>query len=119
MGFFSNHVETTNIGIHIQETPPDPPAFERIYTASLNDQCSIKIRIHTFMHDRMKHGELTQKNGRWVLFDPDAVADKILDPVLLPLVEKYCQEISQMDKAYIESNPASFIDDRGQKWIKA
>ncbi len=119
MGLFSKHdsVITTESGIHVEDIRADVPQFKRVYTAKLDNRASIKIEIKTFIgNDRYYSGELTQPNGRWILFDPKAIADKILDPVLLPIIKKYTDEIIALDKTYIKSDPNEFMDEKGQKW---
>ncbi len=119
MGLYSKHdpVGTTDSGIHIEDVHADVPEFERVYTVKIDGRCSMKVTMKTFLSsNRMCNGELTQPNGKWLLFDPKAVADKIIDPILSPLIQKCCDEILGMDKDFMDSNPNSFIDERGRKW---
>lgn len=90
--------------------------FERIYTATLNNHTSIRIMMHTYSGYRDDRSELYQPNGRWVVFDMKAVADKILDPVLVPLVQKYVDEIRSLDAEFVKSDPDTFVDDHGHRW---
>jgi hypothetical protein len=111
------HPVTSALAIAIESKPADRPRFERIYTAQLDARASIKIRMYTsYGGDRYSSAELDQPNGRWVTFDPDRVADKILDPLLVPIVEKYCAEIARQDKEFIASNPSEFTDESGTVW---
>lgn len=121
MSFWSpwNHnsdVGPTASGISIQNIANDVPEFERVYTARLDDRASITIRMKIFMGSILKSGELTQPNGRWIMFDPDAIADKILDPVLVPLVQKYVNEIYDLDHAFRENETTEYTDNEGHKW---
>ena len=118
MGFFSRDADAdsdTTSGIHIHDTPNDPPRNERIYTARLDNRASIKITMKTAYGSLMKSGELTQPNGRWVLFDPDAIADKILDPLLVPLVQNRVDEIFLLDEPFRKS-VMEFVDTDRKKW---
>jgi hypothetical protein len=117
MSFWNHNVSVpqTDSGIHIQNIAGDSPEFERIYTANLSNGVSIKIVMKIFLNSMFKSGELTQSNGRWILFDPDAVADKIIDPVLVPQVEKYIEEIYALDKEYRHTQ-IEYIDKNGVKW---
>jgi hypothetical protein len=65
---------------------------------------------------RFTSGELTQSNGRWVLFEPERPADKILDREILPIVQRFCDEILALDAAYVKSDPGEFVDVRGVRW---
>lgn len=119
MSFFHrDHVSTTDSGIHIEDNRADRPEFKRTYTAKLDNRCSIKLEIRTGYGDRYKSGELTQPDGRYVLFDPERVADKIIDPTLVPLVEDACREILTLDREYVASNPDRFTDEGGHIWVR-
>lgn len=102
--------------IAVQEVKGDVPHFERVYTAKLDNRASLQIKARTAYGNRYLRGELDQPDGRWVLFDPDAIADKILDPLLVPIVQSYVDSIKQADKAYIDSKPAMYIDEDGTVW---
>jgi hypothetical protein len=110
-----DHVEKTESGISVENIREDVPKFERVYTARLDASATIKVTIRRSWggSDLYKTGELTQPNGRWVLFDPNAIADKILDPALVPLVQKCVDEIYGLDRAYRSPEPSEFLDKRG------
>lgn len=116
-----DHVETDPAGIHVESVREDRPTFRRVYTCKLDGRATIKItmKTYTFGSGRFKSGELTQPNGRWVTFDPDAIADKILDPALVPLVEKACDQIARLDAAFMAMNPSEYTDDQGHIWRRA
>lgn len=117
LGFGCEKAPLTMDGISIKEIPSDIPAFKREYTAKIDARCSIKISLRSWWHgDRMKSGELNQPDGKWLLFDPDAVADKIIDPILVPLVQAKVDAILAMDKAYMDSEPSEFTDETGVRW---
>lgn len=118
MGFWSHEAATiTPTGVQIKELPSDRPQFKRRYTASVNDQVSLKVEIKNgYSSGTYEMSELTQRNGKWVLFDVKAPADKILDREILPTVERLCEEILQIDTAYRRSKPNEFVDESGVKW---
>lgn len=118
MGFWNHEAATiTPTGIKIQEIPADRPQFKRRYTAQVNDQVSLKIELYNgYGGGTYDMSELTQRNGKWVLFDAKSPADKILDREILPTVERLCEEVLQMDAAYRKSKPNEFIDKSGVKW---
>lgn len=105
------------MGVRVKLKPEGRPRFERTYTAALTENVRIKITCRTFYgSNRSSSGELTQSNGRYVLFDPERVADKILDPRLIPLVEVACEAILSMDREWIRSRPSEFTDESGAVW---
>lgn len=118
MAFWNREpVETTQSGIEIKSIANDKPAFEREYRARISDQVSMKITCKNYWSSGVyTAGELTQSNGRWVLFEPERPADKILDRELLPTIEKLCQEILATDHAWRRSDPAEFVDKAGVRW---
>jgi hypothetical protein len=71
--------------------------------------------LHTFLESRMDTSELDQSDGKWVLFDLHAPADKILDRDLIPIVERYCADILKMDDAYMGA-AVEFTDKQGHVW---
>jgi hypothetical protein len=120
MWFSPKHevVVVTDESMRIENVREDAPAFKRIYKGHLDARCSITVTMKTSYGSRYKSGELTQPNGRWVLFDPDEVADKILDPVLVPLVQSFCDAAEVQDKAFIQSDPREFSDEHGARWVR-
>ena len=93
--------------IQITKKPEDAPRFKRLYNVKLNNSASMTITIYTLWKGRRtRSGELTQPNGRWVLFDPDAVAEKILDPLLVPLIEQWVKKIYALDDEFTRSSPS-------------
>ncbi len=110
---FTTTPELVDIAVH--DVRADVPQFKRVYSAKLDNRASIKIIAKTFL-GRSLSGELDQPDGRWVLFDPDAIAEKILDPLLVPVVQRYVNEIKRLDKAFMESKPSAFTDESGTVW---
>lgn len=62
--------------------------------------------------------ELKQRDGKWVNFDCDNVAEKIIDRDLVPKVETACSSVHEIAKMYwIKHNdPTEFTDDKGRVW---
>lgn len=118
MGFWSHEAATiTPTGIQIKDLTADLPEFKRRYTAPVNDQVSLKIEIKNgYSGGTYEMSELTQRNGRWVLFEAKSPADKILDREILPTIERLCKEILEIDAAYRRSKPNEFVDASGVKW---
>jgi hypothetical protein len=99
----------------------DGPRFGKLYQIQVSPDVKLKVDAWSWLghiQDRHYNGELQEKNGDWVLFDPQHPAKKILDRDILPAVTKYCQIILLMDKQYIESDPNTYIDNRGTTWKK-
>jgi hypothetical protein len=113
-------VETID-GIETKLVPEEEPEFKRLYNVKLDERCSMTItaRTSSILGRRDFSGELTQPGGRWVLFDPERVADKILDPTLVPLIEARVKEIIALDKRLQGNGPSEFKDDRGTVWVRA
>lgn len=122
MGIFSKRdvVQELTNGISIKDVREERPDFRRVYSTKLADRGTATIEIRTFIgNSRYASGELRQNDGRWVLFEPERVADKIIDPVLVPLVEQFAKQVFALDKAFMASDPSEFIDESGATWRKA
>lgn len=102
---------------HVENRREDRPRFKRVYTCEIAARrCTMILEAYTFIGRRCWGGELRQPNGKYVLFDSDAVADKIIDPVLVPLIIEACSEIMHIDRKFIESRPNEFTDEGGVRW---
>ena len=98
----------------------DRPKFKRVYVKVLDSRAKVTVTMRTTMFgDRDASGELTQPNGKWVLFDPNAIADKILDPILVPLVQSFVDEVHRADGAFMAAKPSEFVDEGGTTWRRA
>ena len=113
-------------GSRIKITTPaeDPPEFVRVYESNVStsrDTYRVKVTRYTsrWKERDTRLGELTQSNGKWVLFDPEHVADKIIDRELTPLVQRLCEDMLRMDREFMASKPGEFKDSRGGVWRKA
>lgn len=111
------NVTHTKSGLRIEDKPSDRPKFERVYSADLTNGRTIKVTMRTtFGGRRYSFGELNQPGGRWVIFEPERVADKILDPALVPLVQSKVDEILEIDRRFVASDPSEFVDEGGVQW---
>lgn len=102
--------------VHVALEREDRPAFKCVYTAALPRGCKLKIEIKTTRWGQYDSSEITQANGKWVLFDANSPADKIIDRELLPDVEAICREVLRLDAAFRASSPDEFTDDQGHTW---
>jgi hypothetical protein len=104
--------------IKVQDKRGDAPAFERVYKTQISQHVSMTITIKFYWEGRDldTSGELDQTGGRWVLFEPERPADKILDRELLPIIESKCKQILAMDRKFRATNPSEFTDANGVKW---
>jgi hypothetical protein len=113
---FGQDVKPMPTPIKVSDVRGDAPEFKRRYEVMLPRRIRMKVEMHTFMRDRMDDSELTQADGKWVLFDVRSPADKILDREILPYVQQFAKEIIRMDAEYIRSRPAEFVDENGTRW---
>ena len=108
------------MGIRAKPVREDAPKFRREYSAALTEGVKISVTMRTISGlGRYGSGELTQANGRWILFDPKRIADKILDPRLVPLVEAACEAIFDMDRDWLRTSTNEFTDEKGAVWRRA
>lgn len=103
-------------GIEIKEHREDRPEFKRTYITTVGDGFRIEVSLRTWAYGRMDSSMLYQKNGKWISFEVKAVADKIIDRELYPLVQSAVDEILRLDKEYMDSKPSEFTDDTGSIW---
>jgi len=106
----------TESGITVTEGKNSMPEFRRIYTAKLDNRAEIKVEMKSYSFGRSDWSTLTQPNGNYVLFDMDKIAEKIIDPTLVPKVEVACKEIRKLDNEYMATGPQEYRDDKGVTW---
>lgn len=105
--------------IAVKDVPGDIPKFQRCYSARLDDRAVCTVTAKSYTHGpRNFMGELKQPNGNALWFDPDRIADRILDPTLVPLVTEFVREVKILDREFMASNPSSYVDDRGNTWVR-
>ncbi len=105
-------------GIAVVDKREDRPAFKRSYTKTLDSRATVTVEART-SYSRHFSGELRQPNGNRVYFDPERIAETIIDPLLVPLVTTFCNEVFALDRAYVKSKPSEFTDEDGVRWQRA
>lgn len=99
------------------------PLFKRTYSTVIDGRGRLELEYAlNILNGRRREcsvGYIMQADGRYIFFEPHRIADRIIDPVLVPLLEDACREIAKMDAEYWANKPDSFIDETGQKWIRA
>lgn len=104
----------------VEEEPEDRPTFKRVYKARLDNRARIEIDARTTMFgDRRFSGTLIQPNGNRVWFEPKRIAERILDPALVPLVRRAVDKAKARDDAFMDRRPDTFIDKTGARWQRA
>jgi hypothetical protein len=118
--FGAKHIEppVDTTGVKVTEVPEDMPQFKRNYVAQVTDDVKITITMKTYSFGRQSAGELRQSDDKYVWFDPERVADRILDHTLVPLIEERIKAIFSLDKEFMNSNPCQYTDEKGTKWCK-
>src|SRR5271166_6026476 len=106
--------------IKVEDKRANNPEFKRTYTTALLDRGTIEITMETssYSSNRRSSGLLRQKSGAYLFFDPERVADRIIDPVLVPLVMIASNTILAMDKEFMDSKPDTFTDESGNQWCR-
>lgn len=126
MGWFKVEEKTPQVvlepgcepsSVTIKEKRNDRPRFQREYSVSVSLGRRVELSFDSYL-SRRASGFLYQANGKWLIFDPDRIADQILDPALVPEVEAAVKSIRAMDKAFIDSKPSSYTDEDGVKWCR-
>lgn len=107
-------------GATIKNGREDMPKLNRTYTKQLTAVAEIKLSFSSSGYwGRQAAGTLTQPNYNYIFFDPHKIADKILDPKLVPLVEAFCAAAIQEDARWLKENANEYVDEKGQRWVKA
>lgn len=111
--------DVTPSGITILNAREDKPAHRRVYQARISDEVTIECEAYTLSFGgRSWRGELSQRNGDTVWFEPERPAKKILDRDLVPAIVARCEEMFAIDRAYMGSNLRQFKDETGAVWEK-
>lgn len=109
---------TVTDGVVVKDIPQDPPAFEREYSEQITPDVAVIVKMKTYAFGRSDlYAELKQADGKYVFFSIHRVAEKIIQPELVPLVERSVQKILAMDRAYMETPTREFTDTNGTRWV--
>lgn len=99
-------------------------SFKTTYTMPLTDGRTLKVDSlsEPWLSDTIDFSDqLQQADGRWVIFDCDNIADKIIDHSLVTEVTPYCANIHETAKLFWEERnytPDEFMDRQGVVWKK-
>ena len=78
--------------------------------------------LHDFTFDAISTSyELTQPGDKYVFFDCENIADKIIDANLVKEIQPYCDTIPGRAKDFWKSvsySPTEFTDQQGNQWKK-
>jgi len=111
---------SVSAAIKAESLPEDEPKFKRRYTTEIAGGFRLEVEMKTYTHgSRYCSGYLWQSNGKMIGFDPHAVADKIIDRDLAPLVQQLSDQIIALDKDFCRSGTGQYTDDTGVMWIRA
>ena len=114
------HYSPHTAAFTVAMTPEDHPVFRRTYTARLSEHRRLEVVVRrsttAFGEAVAVNGTLTQPDGRHVTFNPDSVADRILDQDLAVEVEDACHCILTEDRRWRAGKPSQFKDTDGVTW---
>lgn len=104
--------------INIKDIPESIPSFKKEYEGKLSNNAVINLSVRNAYYGKGRYwsGTLTQPNGTWIVFDPERVADKIIDRELVPLINDFVASAFALDADFIKGDPNAFVDERGQVW---
>jgi hypothetical protein len=100
-------------------------SFHKDYTVALTDGRMLKVRATRTSYDTLYEdgvqfaAQVEQKDGKWVDFECSAIADKIIEPGLIPQLDKWCKLIHDPALLFWKDHypPREFTDDQGQVWV--
>jgi hypothetical protein len=114
--WFRKSVMSKSGDITIKLVADDQPEFRREYVCELEGGFKVEVEMYTSYGRRNDSSFLRQRGDKFIIFDLRAVADKIIDRELYPRVQAAVDRILALDKAFIDSNPREFIDEKGVTW---
>lgn len=100
------------------------PKFNRVYKIPLISKPGLTMTVESrylyggYAGDKIYYfiTTLSQSDGSSIIFDPEKVADKVIDKTIIPEIIRIFQDIQQIDKEYRASRPPSFVDEEGITW---
>ena len=117
LNYFRSGEVVTESGIRVTTESEYIPTFKRQYSATFRKGFRIEMTMENSMFSgRRDSSFLYQPDRRLMLFEATRIADRIIDPVLLPQVEAIVAEILALDRAFIASQPSEFTDKAGVTW---
>jgi uncharacterized glyoxalase superfamily protein PhnB len=107
--------------LQIDDVAENPPEFKRQYNVALTNGFRVQVTLYTTSYGERReyYSKVSQPDGRSMLFDVRRVADKIIDPTLLPFVQTAADQILAFDRAFVESRPNRFTDKSGVVWQRS
>lgn len=115
--------------IRAEDQAEDPPEFRRKYFTNLTSKPGLSITLeckydHIF-DERNCTATIRQPDERAVSFTVggryaayDSIADKIIDPVIVPEVKRLAAEMHLQDVKFMAANPSEFKTKDGNRWSK-
>lgn len=95
------------------------PEMKRRYTVQLTKGRWMEAEFRTQWNGKRDYSTFVyQSNSKWLLIRFDGIADQVLDPELVPLIEKYKTEMFRLDAEFIEIIPTEYTDKNGTTWLR-
>lgn len=115
--------------IRAENQAEDPPEFRRRYFSNVISKPGITMTLDCktdrIWEDRECTATLRQPDEKSVAFAVggrysayDSIADKIIDPVIVPEVKRLAAEMHLQDAKYMQANPTEFKTKDGNRWAK-
>jgi hypothetical protein len=112
------NVDVDGYSITATDKRNNVPRFERVYKAKV-DGIIVEVTIKDYNFSTLSYsGVMTQSDKRWVIFDPERPADRIIDQILLPKVKPVLKAILEADRQFRALPPSQFTDERGHVWVR-
>lgn len=116
--------------IRAEDQAEEPPTFPRKYVANLASRQGLTMTLECendrILGERHCIATIRQPDERSVSFTVggmyeayDSIADKIIDPVIVPEVKRLAAEMHAQDVKYKATNPSEFKTKDGNRWRKA
>ena len=94
----------------------DTPRITRIYTQKLAEGFKVELTAKNryFRSQRDYSGILTQLDGSWIFFNPENIAERIINKQLVPQVEDFVAKALVLDRA---DTLTEFMDEQKRIWV--
>lgn len=112
------HIPVTKPEIKIVDVLENEPSFRKCYSGTLSNNARIELEAQKGFSwkPRIWSGILAQPNGNRIYFDPSNIAEKIIDPQLVPLIQNFVQAAFELDQQFMESPRDTFVDKNNHVW---